>query len=47
MTAKPCNVTYDKSLEGGDGYSDVYTDGDGNEYVFKDGELSRISQLPT
>ena len=34
------NVTYDKSLEGGDGYSDVYTDGDGNEYVFKDGKLS-------
>jgi len=28
------NVTYDKSLEGGDGYSDVYTDGDGNEYLF-------------
>ena len=34
------DVTYDKSLEGGDGYSDVYTDGEGNKYVFKDGKLS-------
>ena len=34
------DVIYDKSLEGGDGYSDVYTDGAGNEYIFKDGKLS-------